>query len=103
MFFVFYWPSTIIVFVHQFLQATESGSITLSVGPENIFSQPEPGQPCQLVFKVVDTGKGFGNINPQRLLQQFYHQPNFNTSLEEGSFTKSVCWYSSRCCFLTLY
>lgn len=35
---------------------------------------PEAGQPCRLLFKVVDSGCGFGNMNPQRLLHQFYAQ-----------------------------
>ena len=56
------------------IRATEYGSITIAVRREN----PDAGYgtgsnaACNLIFSVIDTGCGFGNLDPRRLLNPLY-------------------------------
>ena len=49
------------------IRATEYGSITISVRAEKSLSGD-----CKLLFSVIDTGNGFGNLDPRRLLNPLY-------------------------------
>lgn len=53
-------------------QATSSGFISITVEPSPGTDTPVADSEAILLFKVIDSGVGFGGLNPQRLLHQFY-------------------------------